>query len=311
MSFTRSDTRLHPPRREALRAGAVALALVLALAPRPSEAIAPVLLVLVKQLVQDAAKTMLKDMLLSSLRDMGCKGIALANAIEALDLRKGLGGGAGLIGMTGIGALPGLPAGMAMPGLPGMPSGMPSLPGLPAGIGAGGSGALTLSGGLPMGAGGPADLAAKMRSLMPGAGQLPADLLGPEQGALMAEMLQGMGRPLGPAETVATIDEMAELGFLPKAIQSELKECMVVLPSSIAALGMGMAMMKPILPQLRQARAELHALSPSEQDEVAQVLIGEMRELPAEEKAALLGALDNGFFPPRVVAAAKAAAASR
>ena len=33
---------------------------------------------------------MLKDMLLSGLRDMGCKGIALANALEALDLRKGM-----------------------------------------------------------------------------------------------------------------------------------------------------------------------------------------------------------------------------
>ena len=292
--------------RPAMRAVASAVAISLALAAPPSEAIAPALLVLVKQLAQDAAKSILKDMLLSSLRDLGCKGIALANAIEALDLRKGAaGGGAALLGMGG-GAMPRLPAGMAMPGMPGM-AGLPGLPGGAGGI-AGAAGALGMaSAGMSM-AGLPADMTARLRELAPGAGQMPPGLLGPEASASMAAMLLPMNRPLSPTETVATIDEMAELGFLPKPVQSELKECMVVLPTSIPALGMGMAMMRPIVPQLREARAQLHALSPGEQDEVADVLVGEMRALPADERKAVLDMLDQGFFPPRVVAAVKAAA---
>jgi len=114
-----------------------------------------------------------------------------------------------------------------------------------------------------------------------------------------------MAEPLSPQETVATIDELADLGFLPKPIQKELKECMVVLPTSIAALGMGMAMLKPVVPQLRQARAELHALSPAEQDEVAIALAQEIAPLPAEQRAQFVEHLGSGFFPPRVVAGVK------
>ena len=56
------------------------LALALVVAPVRSDAIAPVLLVMLRQIAQDVAKSMLKDMLLSGLEGMGCKGIALANA---------------------------------------------------------------------------------------------------------------------------------------------------------------------------------------------------------------------------------------
>ena len=67
------------------------------------------------------------------------------------------------------------------------------------------------------------------------------------------------------------------------------KECMVLVPATVPALGMGMGMLKPMIPQLRQARAEMRALS------------------PAEQRSALLENLDSGFFPPRVVACARAA----
>lgn len=313
-------------RRRLARIGAFALAAALAFTPAPSEAIAPILLLLVKQIVKDAAQSMMKDMILSSLRDMGCKGMALANALEAFDLRRG--GGAGGLGML-VGGMPKMPAGMSMSnlpagtGMPQMPPGMtmPPLPGgmsmpggmaLPGGMAMPGLPAGMAMPGLPGGglgmAGMPPDVAAKMRELMPGAGQLPTGAgIDSEQ---MARVMQAMSQPLSPPETLAVIDEMAEVGFLPKAMQTELKECMVLLPAAIPALGMGMAMLKPVLPQLRQAREQMQTLSPAEQDEIGVAMVQEMKALPTSERKSLVEFLDSGFFPNRTSAAAKAALAA-
>ncbi len=304
------------------RIGAVALACSLVLAPMQSEAIAPLLLLLVKQIVKDAAQSMLKDMVLSSLNGMGCKGMAIANALQSLDLRKGPGGAGAVMGM--LGGMPKMPAGM--PGMPGMPAGM-SMPGVPAGMGmpqmpggmslpggmampqmpggmgipgmpAGVPGMASMTGmpGMPGGAEG--EMMGRMRDLMPNAGQLPAGTgIDPEQ---MARIMQAMSQPLSPPETLAVIDEMTEIGFLPKAMQTELKECMVLLPAAAPALGMGMGMLKPMLPQLRQARQQLHALSPAEQDEMVAALSTELKAMPLADRKALLEFLDSGFFPKRV-----------
>ena len=268
--------------RAAGRCAAVMLALAVALTPIRSDAIAPALLLLVKHIAKDLAQSMLKDALLSGLSGMGCKGIALANALQALDRRGGAGVGPGPMG-----------------GLPKMPAGMPNLGGMT---------------GMPAGLGGaiPADVAAQMRALMPGLGQLPAGAgIDPDQIAMLAGIQQAMGEPLSPPQTVAAIDELAELGFLPPAIQAELKECMVVLPSSIPALGMGMGMLRPIVPQLRQARDELRALSPAEQDEVADALAREIAPLPADQRAEFVEYLGAGFFPPRISAGVKARLAGK
>ena len=266
------------------------LATALAAVPAPGEAIAPALLFMVKQIAQQAATSMIKDALLSSLSGMGCKGIALSNALRAFDLRGG--GGAGAL----IGGMPKMPAGMSMPTLP-TGIGMPTMPNMP-------PGAAGLLGGMPQAGAIPPDIAARMGAMMPNAGQLPPGMaIDP---AMMARAQQMMSQPpLSPPETLATIDELFELGFLPKAMQSELKECMVLLPAAIPALGMGMGMMKPIIPQLRQAREQLHALSPAEQDEIGAELAQQLKALPADQRAALVEHLDSGFFPPRVAQAAK------
>ena len=237
------------------------------LAPAASHALAPAVLFMVKQIVQQTATSMLKDALLSGLSGMGCKGIALSNAIQAVDLRKG--GGAAL-------------AGMAMPNLP-LPMSSPfSMPNLSP------------------------DMTAALAARMPGMGDLPAGMsMAPEQAAMMARMQQAMSQPLSAPETVAVIDELFALGFLPKPIQAELKECLVLVPASVPALGMAMGMMKPIVPQLRRARDELHALSPAEQDEVAAALAKEVRPLPADQRAAFVEHIDAGFFPPRIATAVK------
>ena len=141
------------------RFGAVTLAVLMALTPTPSAAIAPVLLMMVREIAQQVATSMIKDTLLSGLSGMGCKGIALSKALTAFDLRGGI-----------------------------------SMPTLPA----------------------------------------------------------------------------------------------------------GMSLLKPMIPQLRQAREELYALSPADQDEVAAMLVQQMKALPAAERAALMEHLGSGFFPPRV-----------
>jgi hypothetical protein len=86
---------------------------------------------------------------------------------------------------------------------------------------------------------------------------------------------------------------------------------MVLAPDTTAAPGIGMGMLKPMLPQLRQAREELYALSPADQDEVAALLMQQMKTLPAAERVALIEHLGSGFFPPRVSEAVKAGLAVR
>jgi hypothetical protein len=254
----------------------LALVLALALATASSHAIAPALLLVIKQIAKQAATQMFKDAVLSGLDGMGCKGMALSNALQAFELRR---------------------AGGAMPAF-GMPS-MPGMPALPAGMGMP-AGAL----GMPNLSSVPAEMTAKLQSMMPDASQLPPGAgISPD---MMAQLRQAMAQPLSPAETLATIDELAVLGFLPKAMQTELKECMVLIPSASATLGMGMGMLRPVIPQLRSAREQLHALSPAEQDEVALTLVQELRALPADQRAALIEHLDSGFFPPRVSAGVKA-----
>lgn len=268
-------------KKNLLRAGALSLSVALTLAPTPSEALPPLVAMLVKEIV----KQTFKDMLLDGLRGQGCKGIALANAISMLDLK---GGG-------GIGALPKMPAGMAMPNLPpGMA--MPNMPNMPGGAGA-------LIGGATGAAGVHADAMSKLAGNMP-----PGMALTPELSAMVANM---MGAPLSPAETLATIDEMTELGLLPKAIQTELKECMVVLPQTAAALGMGMGMLKPAIPQMRQAKEQMQAATPEEQDEMIALMAEQLGAVTASERKEVLEMLDGGFFPPRVAAGVRAKLAQK
>ncbi len=284
-----------------MRLGAICLASTLALAPTTSDAIAPALLLVIKQIAKQTATSMIKDAMLSTLSGMGCKGIALSNALSAMDLR---GGGlprlpAGMT-MPNMPNMPNMPPGMAMPNMPNLPPGMamPNMPNLPPGMVmpnmpgmTGMPGVAGLPGGMP------AEMAAKMQQMMPGVGALPPTGIDPD---MMARVQQAMSQPLSPPETLATIDELFELGFMPKAIQGEFKECMVLVPSTIAPLGMAMGMLKPMIPQLRQAREQMHALSPAEQDEAVAALVLELRPLPADQRATMLEHLDSGFFPKRM-----------
>jgi hypothetical protein len=272
-------------RRQAM-AALVAASLVCI--PFSSQALAPVIAMLAKQMLQDMVTTTAKSMLLDSLSNLGCKGTAMANALTSLGGLKG--GGLGLprgmpAGVTGMAATPtGMPA---MPGLPGQ-TGMPPLPTGTVGMAA-----------MPGMTGMPPEIVAAMARMMP-AGAIPVGL-DAEQSAMLAKLQGGMNTPLSPLETIATLDEMTEIGMLPKAMNIELKECMLVLPQSTPAMGMAFGMLKPMLPQLREARDQMRALSPTEQDELAANLAQELDKVSSAERKTMLTELGGGMFPPRVV----------
>lgn len=279
-------------KRPRLRRCVTALAALLLLAPLPGAALAPVIALMVKQMVQQSVTSMLKDTLLNSLRGMGCKGIALSNAITALDARGG-----GRAALTG--GLQGL-AGMGGPA--GMPN-MPTLPSMPPGV--------VVPGAMPNVAaiaGAPPGTAEMLSKMMPGgAGGLPPGAaLDPSQMAMLAQAQAMIGRPTSPAETLSTIDEMTEIGLLPKPMQTELKECMTLLPQAAPAMGMAMGMLAPMLPKMREARDQMHALPPAEQDEVAATIAQELQSASGEDRRLFLESLGGGFFPPRVADGVKA-----
>ena len=76
---------------------------------------------------------------------------------------------------------------------------------------------------------------------------------------------------------------------------------MLVLPQSAPAMSMAMLMMKPMLPQMREARREMQALTPAEQDELAASLALEFDQLSAAERKRMLAELGGGLFPAREV----------
>ncbi len=278
-------------RTPTVRAALTTAAVTLALVATPGQAIAPVLALLGKQLLQDMVMTTAKSMLMNSLSGMGCKGTALANAINSFGSVKGGGLGAlrGLPGAAGVGGMP------AMPAVPGTltGSGMTGMTGMAGMPGMGGMSGMSGMSGLPP------DMAAQMKGML--AGMMPGGGLDAEQSANIAELQRQMGAPLSPMETIATIDEMSEIGLLSAAMSTELKECLLLLPQSAPAMGMAMGMMKPMLSQFREARDEMRALSPLEQDELAASLAEELDKLPAADRKRMLTELGGGLFPPRVV----------
>lgn len=221
---------------------------------------------LIAMMGKQALTSMFKDALLGSLRGMGCKGAALSNAIASLDPRGGAAGA-----LAGMGAMGG------MGGIGGMPGGASIDP-------------------------------AMLGRLMGGAGALPPGVqLDPQQAAMLAQAQQMMSQPpLSPAESAATLDELAEIGLLPKAMHGEMKECMALLPQSAQAMGMAMGMLRPAIGQMRAARQEMAALGPDEQQQLAAQMADEMKDAPAEDRRTMLDALGGGFFPPAVVEGVRA-----
>jgi len=244
-----------------------------------------------KQLVQNLLIDGVKSQLMGSLSSMGCKGAALASLIS--------GGKAGVAGMLGSALMPGqsggVPSAIAIPSGMAMPSGM-SMPGMGDSKAMGGD----LS----------SMTALMQQQLGARAGSMPT--VTPDQmaqiNASMAAMQQAMSQPLSRAETLATFDELAELGVMTPAMQSEVRDCVTLAPpSASASLGMAGALMKnTMLPQLRMAREQMANLQPEEREQLAAEIAQAMKDLSPEDRKAFQEGFGAGFFPPDVVSSVKA-----
>jgi hypothetical protein len=136
--------------------------------------------------------------------------------------------------------------------------------------------------------------------------------MSPEQAAQMqagiAAMQQAMAQPLSRGETLAVFDELAELGVMTPEMRSEVRDCvMLAPPSASAALGMSGAMVKNmVLPPLRDARAQMAALTPEQREQLAGEIAQALAEAAPEDRKAFQEGFAAGFFPPDVVDAVKA-----
>lgn len=239
-----------------------------------------------KQLIKNMLIDGIKSQLIGSLGDMGCKGAALASVLSSTT-----GGGSGLAG--GVAALSG--------GMPGMPAGLPGMPV---------AGAMTIAPGALGAMGSPQMMAMLEQFSARGTGAMPA--MSPEQAAQMqagmVAMQQAMAQPLSRSETLAVFDELAELGVMTPAMRSEVRDCvMLAPPSSSAALGMSGSMVKNmVLPPLRDARAQMAALTPEQREQLAGEIAQALAEASPEDRKAFQEGFAAGFFPPDVVDAVKA-----
>src|SRR5262245_43073604 len=236
-------------------AAASATAIIIVAAIAPAHGALPLIAGLGKQLIKNMLIDGVKSQLVGSLADSGCKGAAIASLVAGSPAR-------GIGGLLGGGAMPALPSGVALP------SGMPPMGAMPAMGDAvavraarGGAGVANVPAGVDPRAMDMSQLMAMAQSQMGGrAGGMPA--MSPEQVAqmnsAMAAMQQAMAQPLSPAETKAVFDELATLGVMTPAMQSEMSDCLALAPPSASAgMGMSAALMKNmVLPQLRTAREQ-------------------------------------------------------
>ena len=272
----------------------------IAMIPMTSEAVLPVLFG--KQILQDIIFGQVKDLMIGSLANMGCKGARLAGVIASASAGKHLGGGV-------PGAMPpGMPGGgMKLPG-PGMT--MPNGAGMP-GMGGASLRAARAGAGMPNAT--PEQAQAMMRGVMPDPStlaQMPG--MSPEQAAqmqqAMATMQEAMSQPLSRAETIGVFDELASLGLLTNEMRNEARDCIALAPpGSDDAIGTAGAMMKNmVLPALRDAKARLAVLTPAEQSQLADDMVAALREASPRDRKLFLDGLGAGFFPAPVVETVRA-----
>jgi hypothetical protein len=213
--------------------------------------------------------------LMGSLAGMGCKGAAVASLLSPGGARRAV-----------------LPSAM-----PTLPTSMPQMMGTAA------------MPGLPAGADSTQTMAQMQQAL---AGRLPAGAMSPEMmaqlNATMPGLQQAMSQPLSRAETAAVFDELAELGVMTPAMQSEMRDCLTLAPAGAGdTLGMGAAIFKNmVLPQLRTAREQMANLQPQEREQLANEIAEAMKEASPEDRKAFQEGFGQGFFPPDVVNAVKA-----
>jgi len=299
-----------------LRPRTALVAFILLATPLAARAILPLLVAMGHKILKDMILNEVKGQLLGSLAGMGCKGARIAGLIATAEATTharagGLAGGAmaqppagglagpggGLGGLAG-GGLMGGPA----PRAPGGGAGGMAMQGAarPGGLGVrGGSGMPVVAPGTQPDM---AQAMAMMQAQHPGMAKL-----SPEQMAQVQETMAGLqesaDHPLSRLETMEVFDELRDMGILTDAMHEEARECILLAPlGSDQALGQTGAMMKTmLLPQLRQTRERLAALTPEEQDELADGFANAYQEAKPADRKNIQEGLGLGFFPEPVV----------
>jgi len=89
---------------------------------------------------------------------------------------------------------------------------------------------------------------------------------------------------------------------------SEARDCtMLATPRAAEAIGLAAAIIKAIvLPLLRDVKRKLANLSPAEQDELVNAMIGELRSSSADDRNVFLQGYGQGFYPRAIVERVKA-----
>jgi hypothetical protein len=237
-------------------------------------------------LVAGIGKTLLKDLLfdgvkshlIGSLGGMGCKGAAVASLLSPGGVKR-----AAVQALTPSLPMAGMPQTLGM--------GMPAVPGA--------------------GNADTAQLMAQMQQMM--AGRMGHGTMSPEAMAQMQAQMPALQQmlqqpPLSRAETITVFDELAELGVMTPAMQSELRDCLMLAPPGVGdSIGMSGAMLKNmVLPQLRAAREQMANLQPQEREQLANEMTEALKEASPEDRRAFLDGFGAGFFPRDVVDAVKA-----
>jgi hypothetical protein len=295
--------------------GGVLAAAVLAAAP--VGAILPAA-IMGKEILQNFIFGEVKGHLIGSLSDMGCKGSRLAGLIASATAGAGPGGGMMPPGMAGGMGLPngmGVPNGMTMPNGMGMPGGsnMPGGMGMPGGAAMGGAmgGSGSAAGhGIPTAS--PEQMSQMMATGMPDPAMM-AGMSGmsPEQAAQMQQAMAGiqeaMQHPLSRSETVAVFDQLHDMGVLPDDVRDQVRECIALAPPGAGqSIGTTGALFKTmVLPQLQDMKKQMDALTPEEQAQLEDGMVGALKEASPKDRDAFLKGFGEGFYPASVVQAVR------
>lgn len=293
---------------------ATTVAVCVVIASAPALGVLPLVAGLGKQIIQNMLIDGVKSQLIGSLAQSGCKGAAIASLVAGSPTRT-------LGGMMGGGLGTGLPAGAAMrpnaamPAMPGTPA-MPPMGAMGAMPGMGDAASLRAARGgvgIANAAPGVDPRTMDMSQLMAMAQQQSGGRMGampamsPEQMAqmqsAMAQMQQAMAQPLSPAETQAVFDELASLGVMTPAMQSEAHDCIALAgPSAAPGLGASAALMKNmVLPKLREAHDKMANLTPDEREQLSSEIAQAMKDASPADRKSFQEGFGVGFFPPDVV----------
>jgi hypothetical protein len=255
--------------RIASRSRAVAVAVAIGCST-PAHGALPLVAGIGKQLLKDLLFDGVKSQLVGALGGMGCKGAAAASLLAPGGVKRAA-------------------AQALMPSLP--VAGMPTMPGA--------------------GSADTAQVMAQMQQLM--AGRMGPGAMSPEAMAQMQAQMPALQQmlaqqPLSRAETITVFDELAELGVMTPAMQSELRDCVMLAPPGAGdSIGMTGAMLKNmLLPQLRSAREQMANLQPQEREQLANEMTEALKDASPEDRKAFLDGFGAGFFPRDVVDAVRA-----